>query len=83
MALAINIMHGCNPSDEMCPQLQAEKTKVRLYLPLIKQQMASHVLYITNNTVNGLAVNITHGCGSSNEVLPSYSQRRLKQSCTN
>ena len=44
MALAINIMHGRGPSDEMYPQLQPKKTKIR-YLTL--QQKALCVLYIT------------------------------------
>ena len=28
MALAVNIMHGCGPSDEMHHQLQPKNTKV-------------------------------------------------------
>ena len=31
MALAFNIMQGCDPINQMCPQLEAKKTKVRLY----------------------------------------------------
>ena len=30
MALAVNIMHGRDPSDELHLQLQAKKTKVNL-----------------------------------------------------
>ena len=48
MALAVNIMHGYSPSDEMRDQLQPKKTKVRLHQPLIMQHKASYVLYIAN-----------------------------------
>ena len=35
MALAVDIMHGRDPSYKMRTQLQSKKTKVRLYQPLI------------------------------------------------
>ena len=37
MVLAVDIMYGRGSSNEMCPQLQPKKTKVRLYLLLVKQ----------------------------------------------
>ena len=51
--MAIDIMGGHDPSDEMRKQLQAKKTKVSLYWPLMKQQMVSYALYITNKTAHG------------------------------
>ena len=38
----------------MHPQLQPKKTKIRLYYPIILQQKASNVLYITNKKEYGL-----------------------------
>ena len=47
-----DIVHGHDPNDEMCPQLQAKKTN-KLYQSLMKQQMASFVLHIINKGKHG------------------------------
>ena len=53
MALAIDIIYWRGPSNKVCHQLQSKKTNVRLYLPLILQQKALQVRYITSKREHG------------------------------
>ena len=46
--ITIDLIHGHDHNNEMRPQLQPKKIKVRLYQPLMQQQNALHMLYITN-----------------------------------
>ena len=49
MALAIDIMYGCGPSNKMRPHLQPKKTKVRLIYSTKGVMRALHY-YITTKT---------------------------------
>ena len=50
IAIAIDIIDRRGPSNKMCRQLQAKKTKVRSYLPFIKLQKTFYPSFITNKT---------------------------------
>ena len=76
MALAIDIMHGHGPSNEMHPQLQHKKTKIRLYGLLLKQQKVSYALCITNKTA--LSIDIMHGCGLRKKMCPQLQPKKTQ-----
>ena len=42
MSFAVDIMHGCGPSNKMHHQLQPKKINIKLYW-LLMQKKASHV----------------------------------------
>ena len=83
MALAIDIMHEQYPSDEMHTQLQAKKTirYVRKAV-LVINKAAKEILFtyfiLLKRQSMALAVNITHGCGPSNEICPQVQLKKSK-----
>ena len=78
MAFAVNIKDGRGPSNEERRQLQLKKTKVMCYKPLLKQQKAYYVLFITGKMEHGPChqpIDIMHRRGPSSEMQTQRRQR--------
>ena len=73
-------MHGRGPSNEMRPQLQLKKAKVRLYKPFIvysnKRCYKRCTLLTRWNTIH--AIDIMYGHGLSSKMHPQLQPKKTK-----
>ena len=75
MALAIDVIDRCGPSDEMHRQLQPKKTKLRrLYR---SKRRFTHSLLPIRRSASVLKVGVSYESKMA-KCVASYSQRRLR-----
>ena len=71
-------MHGGGPSNEMCPQLQPKKAKVRLISSLHSNKRCYKCCTLLTRWSTVLAVNIMHGHGLSSKMHPQLQPKKTK-----